>query len=141
VTETRFWSVFCEDVRIEHDQRCSLIGVMPTVAIGDEAFKFRQLCLVYSTEFPFSVKTAKVSHKVTVIGDIQGLEGQFLQDTYEFRRPDNIAGEDLWQVITYITSEKVEISGNASVTAEISVGRKKFISDLRFYQSPDALPT
>ena len=137
MNNVRFWSVFCEDVRIEHDNKCSLIGVMPTVALGNEPFKFRQLCLVYSTEFPFSVDEAEVSHQVTTKGDVKGLAPKFIEDTFNFKKPDRFAEEDIWQVITYISSEGVEVKGDAVISVKIKVGGEEFASDLRFFEIPD----
>jgi hypothetical protein len=110
---------------------------MPTVAVGDEPLKFRQLCLVYSTEFPFSVEEAHVSHEVNVEGDVRGLEEKFLKNSFVFKRPQRLADEDVWQVITYISSEGVEIAGDAIISAKIRVGDAEFNSDLRFFRDSE----
>lgn len=136
MSSLRSWALFCEDVRIEHDNKFSLVGVIPTVGIGSEPFRFRQLCLVYSIELPISVEYVTVSHEILVTGDVKGLTLNFLKESSKLVQPDKNANEDIWQVITYLTTENVEIKGEAMISAKITVGDEEILSDIRFYQVP-----
>lgn len=119
MTKIDTWCLFCEDVRIEHDYRCTLVGVTPSVAVSTEPLKMRQLCLVFSCEFPITLDAVELQHDIAVVGSVSELSERFKSGTHRFERPEAVANEKSWQVITYLVQDRIEFEGNASITARI----------------------
>lgn len=119
MTKIKTWCLFCEDVRIEHDYRCTLIAVSPSVAIITEPLKMRQLCLVFSCEFPIELDVVTLQHEMEVLGSISEISEKFKSGQHRFERPQAVANEKTWQVITYLIQDKVEFEGSASIKARI----------------------
>jgi hypothetical protein len=119
VNKIKTWSLFCEDVRIEHDYRCTLVGVSPSVAIIAEPLKMRQMCLVFSCEFPIDLDVVELQHEIEVTGSVSEISEKFKSGRHRFERPTAVASEKTWQVITYLVQDKVEFDGSASMRARI----------------------
>ena len=135
VADAKIWALFCEDVRIEHDQRCTLVGVMPSVAIvEDEPFKLRQLCLVFSAVMSVKLADVNCQYSLDVQGDVSGLNDNIISGNSVFTKTKEITDEDVWQVITYIPSADIIIRGPARITARIKIGNSVETTSIKFFQ-------